>query len=121
MDEEESRAVKEGLDNDEYLAVFDILRKSDLSKQDIARIKKVSIELLDKLKQEMLNLENWSEKESTRDAIRTQIYDFLYDDKKGLPLESYEVEEISPITEELFKHIFRAYPRIPSPIYEEVA
>ena len=41
LSEEEKRAVKEGLD-EESLALFDLLLKPELSKQDIKRIKKVA-------------------------------------------------------------------------------
>ncbi|MCG8337173.1 MAG: type I restriction endonuclease subunit R [Proteobacteria bacterium] len=121
MDEEESRAVREELKNDEYLAVFDILKKEELTKKDIVRIKKVSFELLETLKAEKLKIENWREKENTRDAVRQTIYDFLYSEESGLPVDSYEENEITQLTEELFKHIFRAYPTLPSPVYGDVA
>ncbi len=121
LDEEESRAIREDLKNDEYLAVFDILRKPDLDKTDIARVKEIAIELLDALKREKLKIENWREKETTRDAVKQSIYDYLYDDASGLPVDSYEEDDISQLTEELFKHVYRAYPRLPSPVYEDVA
>ena len=49
LDEEESRAMREGLD-EESLAVFDLLTKQDLSPSDIKRIKTVAVELLERLK-----------------------------------------------------------------------
>lgn len=58
-----------------------------------------------------------SEKERTRDAVKQRIYDYLYDDKTGLPVDSYEVDEIQGLTDVLFNHVYRAYPRVPSPIY----
>ena len=42
MDDEESRAVREGR-NEESLAVFDLLRKPDLTPGDIKRIKAVPL------------------------------------------------------------------------------
>ena len=117
LTEEESRAMKEKLSN-ETLVFFDMLKKPTLSRQEIDRIKKVAVDLLDTLKKEKLNIDNWREKESTRDAVRQRIYDYLYDDRTGLPVESYEEDEIKGITELLFNHVYRAYPRVPSPIYE---
>lgn len=78
----------------------------------------MAVDLLDTLKKEKLNIDNWREKESTRDAVRQRIYDYLYDDKTGLPEESYEENEIKGLTELLFNHVYRAYPKVPSPIYE---
>jgi type I restriction enzyme R subunit len=116
LTEEESRAMNENL-SDETLVFFDMLKKPTLSRKEIDRIKKVAVDLLDTLKKEKLNIDNWREKESTRDAVRQRIYDYLYDDKTGLPEESYEENEIKGLTELLFNHVYRAYPRVPSPVY----
>jgi type I restriction enzyme, R subunit len=118
MDEEQQRAVKEGLDQ-ETLALFDLLRKPDLEKKDIDRLKKVAIELLAVLKKEKLKVENWREKEATRDAVRQSIFDYLYDENTGLPVDSYETDEIQHMADDVFGHIYRAYPQIPSPIYSQ--
>lgn len=117
LDEEASRAVRENL-NAETLVLFDLLRKPDLSKKEVKKIKKVASSLLETLKAEKLNIENWREKEGTRDAVKQSIYDYLYDEKTGLPVDSYEIDEISMLTDSLFNHIFRAYPKLPSPLYE---
>lgn len=116
LSEEESRALRENLDG-ETLVFFDMLKKPELSPAEIKRIKKVAVDLLNTLKKEKLNIENWREKESTRDAVKQRIYDYLYDDKTGLPVDSYESEEIKGLTDVLFNHVYRAYPELPSPIY----
>jgi len=58
LDEEERRAIREGLD-EESLAIFDLLKKPDLNSADIKRIKRVAAELLDRLKQEKLRIDHW--------------------------------------------------------------
>ena len=62
LEEEQSRAVREGLD-EESLAVFDLLKKPDLSGGEIRRIKQVAVELLRTLKAEKLRVDQWREKE----------------------------------------------------------
>lgn len=114
---EERRAVKEGLD-EETLALYDLLRKSSLNPAEIARLKKVAANLLQILKEEKLKIENWREKESTRDAVRQTIYDFLFDDKTGLPVTSYEEEDIDVLSLAIFDHVYRNYPKVPSPFYQ---
>lgn len=114
---EERRAMEEGLD-EETLALFDLLSKPQLSKSDTAKIKKVSAELLETLKAERLRIENWREKESTRDAVKQKIYDFLWDDRTGLPVNDYSEGEIKVLAENVFRHVYRAYPTVPSPLYE---
>jgi type I site-specific restriction-modification system R (restriction) subunit len=116
MDDEESRAVREGLD-EESLAVFDLLRKPDLTSGDIKRIKAVAIDLLETLKAEKLRINHWRDKESTRDAVRLTIQDYLWSEQTGLP-ETYSEEDVRDKTEAVFVHVFRAYPTVPSPYYE---
>lgn len=112
---EERRAMEEGLD-EETLALFDLLSKP-LTRGDRTKIKKVASELLETLKAERLRVENWREKESTRDAVKQKIFDFLYDDSTGLPVDDYSEDDIKALTESIFRHVYRTYPTVPSPIY----
>ena len=120
LSEEDKRAIIEGL-NEETLALYDLLRKPELSKTEISRLKKVAVSLLETLKNEKLRVENWREKEGSRDAVYQEIYDFLYSDNSGLPEEIYEDEEIEELAESVFNHVFRAYPILPSPYYGKAA
>ncbi len=120
LGEEESRAVREGLD-EETLAIYDLLKKEPLSAAEIKRIKAVAVKLLTTLKAEKLKVDHWREKESTRDAVRLAIRDFLWSDETGLPVGSYEENEVKSRAEEVFRHVYRAYPTVPSPFYECVA
>lgn len=120
LDEEDSRAVREGL-NEESLAIFDLLKKSDLSASDIKQIKAVAIGLLQDLKVEKLRVDHWRDKEATRDAVRGTIRDFLWSDKTGLPVESYNEKDVKIISNEVYRHVYRTYPTIPSPYYADVA
>ena len=84
MDQEENRAAREGLD-EESLAIFDLLRKPNLSAPERERIKQVAVELLKTLKSGKLRVNQWRDKEATRDAVRVAIHDFLWSDETGLP------------------------------------
>jgi type I restriction enzyme, R subunit len=118
LDEEEDRAMREGLD-EESLAIYDILKKPDLSASEIKQIKKIADELLSTLKKEKLKIDHWGAKESTRDAVRVAIQNFLYSEKTGLPIGTYSEDEVSNKTEEVFQFIYRVYPKLPSPYYSE--
>lgn len=107
LDAESTRAMREGLD-EETLALFDLLKKPDLDKKDIQRIKKVAVDLLDVLKRKKQDIDNWRAKEQTRDEVRQAIHDFLYSDSTGLP-DSYQEPEIEAKTEAVFAHAYRAY------------
>lgn len=117
MDEEENRAAREGLD-EESLAVFDLLKKPDLSPVEIGYIKKVAIELLATLKAEKLRIDHWRDKETTRDAVRLTIRDFLWSDSTGLPVDDYTEDDVQNRAEEVYRHVYRVYPTLPSPFYE---
>ena len=116
LDEEESRAVGEGLD-EESLAVFDLLRKPELTAAQIKRIKMVAVELLSALKAEKLKIDHWRDKEASRDGVRIAIRDYLWSEDTGLPVKIYSEEEVTARAEEVFRHVYRAYPVVPSPYY----
>lgn len=103
LSEEEQRAVKEGL-SEESLALFDLLLKPNLSKQEIDRIKKVAEGLYNTLNAEIARIQDFAAKQSTRDEIKIKIKDFLWDEKTGLP-ESFEPDEVDEKTEAVFKHL----------------
>jgi type I restriction enzyme, R subunit len=116
LDGEENRAIREGLD-EESLAIFDLLRKPELTSAETRRVKQVAVELLRTLKIEKLKIDHWREKETSRDAVRTAILDFLYSDATGLPAERYPYDDVVARTEDVFRHVYRVYPTLPSPYY----
>ena len=120
LEEEEGRALREGLD-EESLAIFDLLKKSDLGRPEIERIKKVAMELLQTLKAEKLRVDQWREKDATQSAVKVAIHDFLYSDATGLPADAYSEDDVTATSEAVFEHIYRAYPTIPSPYYASTA
>ncbi len=120
LDKEEDRAVREGL-TEESLAIFDLLKKPELTPAEIKCIKAVAEELLATLKAEVLKIHHWRDKETTRDAVNITIHNFLYSDESGLPESSYTETDVSNMTSAVYRHIYRAYPEIPSPVYGEVA
>jgi type I restriction enzyme R subunit len=120
LTEEDSRAVREGLD-EESLAMFDLLKKDDLGTADIKRIKTIAVGLLETLKAEKLRVDQWRDKEATRDAVLQAIRDFLWSDATGLPVSSYTESEVTTRADAVYRHVFRAYPTLPSPYYSASA
>jgi type I site-specific deoxyribonuclease, HsdR family len=119
LDEEAQRATSEGL-SEETLAIFDLLKKPNIQPAEIKRIKGIASNLLQILKQEILQMDQWYDKEFTRDRIKIKIENFLYSDDTGLP-ESYEIEEVTEKTKVVFLHVMQVYKTIPSPYYENAA
>lgn len=116
LDEEYARTMREGLD-EETLALFDLLIKPELSTKDRNRLKEVAKELLAKLKAEKLRIDQWREKEATQSEIKMFIYDFLYNDKTGLPVDVYTEDDVKRKSETVFNYVFQQYPSAVSPAY----
>ena len=51
-------------------------------------------------------------------AVRVNIQDFLWRDKTGLPVGSYTEDDVMAKTNDVFLHVFWAYPTVPSPYRE---
>ena len=107
LDDEASRAMREGLD-DPTLTLFDLLKKPDLSKSDIDRIKKVAVSLLSTLEDRKREIDDWRAKEATQDMIRQAIHDFLWSDETGLPA-SYTQDEIEEKSHQVFAYVYQHY------------
>jgi type I restriction enzyme R subunit len=74
LQEEEKRFIREELDSEEELAVFDMLTKPEmkLSKKEAAEVKRVARQLLATLKKEKLVLD-WKKKQQTRAGVKLTI------------------------------------------------
>ncbi|MFA6741335.1 MAG: type I restriction enzyme endonuclease domain-containing protein, partial [Arcobacteraceae bacterium] len=104
LNEEDTRAVKEGLD-EETLAIFDLLRKENLSKKESEEVKKVAKEMLTNLKSEKLKVVRWRESEQLKAQVKTTIHDkLLY-----LPQETYSDDEVEIKTIDVYQHIYSSY------------
>lgn len=104
LNEEDTRAVKEGLD-EETLALFDLLKKESLSKKELNEVKKVAKDILAKLKAEKLKVIRWRESEQLKAQVKTTIHDQLL----WLPQESYTDDEVETKTVDVYQHIYSSY------------
>ncbi|MBN3584791.1 hypothetical protein JYB64_20535 [Algoriphagus aestuarii] len=92
LSEEEQRAVRENLEDQETLAIFNLLRKEkELGPKEKKEVKKVAKETLDKLKAEKLKIDRWHESRQ----ITAQVKGMNYDNLLWLPQEVYSDEEVS--------------------------
>ena len=113
LSKEDSRAVREGLD-EETLAIFDLLKKENLTKKETIEVKKVAKQTLEALKAEKLKVERWRESTQVRAQIRTTIYDSLL----YLPQKPYSEDEVNEKTNVIYHHIFTNYPGGGRSIYD---
>lgn len=105
LEEEEKRYIREGFENDEQLSMFDVLMKDDLSKEDIRKLKKVSVELLDKIKKLLATMDHPFDKAETRSIINNTIRDTLWAE---LP-DSYPDESINNYRGAVYNHVYLHY------------
>ncbi len=50
--------------------------------------------------------------------MRLAIKDFLWSDQTGLPVDNYGEDEVQTRAEEVYRHVYRVYPTLPSLYYE---
>ncbi len=106
LDHEEKRFVREGFADDEQLTIYDLLFKENISKADITKLKKLSVEILEKVKHRIAEHHNWREKKETKADIGNLIHNTLYEE---LP-ESYSIDEVKPYSEKLYQYVYDRYP-----------
>ncbi len=104
LSKEDSRAMREGLD-EETLAIFDLLKKDNLTAKETDEVKKVSKQTLETLKTEKLKVERWRESTQLKAQIKTAIYDMLL----WLPQKPYSEKEVAEKTNMIYQHIVTNY------------
>lgn len=105
LSQEEKRYVREGFSSDEELSMFDLLFKEDLTKQEIAKIKEVAVDLLSKVKAKIAELDHPFDKEETKAIISNLIRDTLWIE---LP-DSYDEASITIYRKEIYEYIYMRY------------
>jgi len=105
LSEEEQRALRENLEEDE-LTVFDMLvSNKKISDKEKAKVKETARELLERLKENEFKVNHWTEKVQTASAVKKVIENYLF---KKLPSPSYD-KDISIKTDILFNDFKERY------------
>jgi len=105
LNEEQKRYLREGLESEDQLAVFDLLQKDNLTKKERDTIKQVAKELLEKLVGGKLQIDHWREKATAQAQVKAEIIRHLY---TQLPSGLYDPDEINLKANVLFTHIYTA-------------
>lgn len=106
LDEEEKRYAREGFDNDEELAIYDLLLKDSLTPQEIKKVKQLSKTLLEKIKAKIAELDHWTDKEETQAVVDVLIRDTLWNE---LP-ESYDDSALTRYRQKVYEFVYSHYP-----------
>ena len=105
LSEEEKRYVREGFKSDEELSLYDLLLKDNLSKPEIKKLKDVAIELLAKIKGQLVGMDHPFDKPTTRATLIITIRDVLWQE---LP-ESYSEDSINYYRDTIFNYVSQRY------------
>jgi len=103
LDQEQQRTVEEGL-SEEQLAIFDLIRRGDLSKSEREKVKEVSRELLADILRLLGPLDQWTEKEQTQAEVKTFILDHIFQTLSEPP---YSSDEKNQVAERVFQHVWQ--------------
>ena len=104
LDEEARRFQREGLDNEQQLAVFDLLQKEALKPKEREAIKQVAIELLAKLETNNLLIGHWRDMAATQAKLRLEIENHLW--ANDLYDMGYSEADIASKVQAVFSHLF---------------
>jgi len=103
LDAEQHRAAEEGLSEDE-LALFDLVKKENLSKADRERVKQASQSLLESVRKLIAPLERWTEKEQTQAEVEIFILDHLF---QVLPTPPFTTDEKQAVAKRVYEHVWQ--------------
>ena len=103
LDEEQKRATKEGLSEDE-LALFDLLQKDGLDKTTRERVKQASRHLLASIRARLAELDRFWEKEQTKADVEVFILDEVF---ANLPTPPFTADEIKRVASNVYAHVWQ--------------
>lgn len=103
LDAEQRRATEEGLSEDE-LALFDLLKKPDMTKTDRERVKQASRGLLASIQSLIAPLERWTDKEQTQAEVEVFILDHLF---KVLPSPPFSDDDKQAVAKRVYQHVWQ--------------
>ena len=103
LDEEQARAARENLSDDE-LAMFDLLKRDDLTKADRERVKQASRDMLNSIKARLAELDRFWEKEQTKGEVETLILDEIFE---KLPSPPFTPEDKKLVADNVYAHVWQ--------------
>jgi type I restriction enzyme, R subunit len=103
LDEEQARAARENLSDDE-LAMFDLMKRDDLTKADRERVKQASRDMLASIKARLAELDRFWEKEQTKGDVEAFILDEIF---IKLPSPPFTPEEKKLVADSVYAHVWQ--------------
>jgi type I restriction enzyme, R subunit len=90
--------------SEDELALFDLLRKENISKADRERVKQAGKELLSSLQKVLSSMPNWTKNAKTQADVKIFILDKLY---TSLPRPPFTDQETDQSAERLYDFVWQ--------------
>jgi type I restriction enzyme R subunit len=103
LDDEQARAAREDLSDNE-LAMFDLLKRDDLTKADRERVKQASRDMLASITARLVDLDRFWEKEQTKGEIEALILDEIF---LKLPSPPFTADEKQLVANNVYAHVWQ--------------
>lgn len=107
MSDEEQRYVREGFSSDEELSIYDLLFSDNLSKEDIKKIKKMAIDLLQRIKNQISKMDHWTDKQETKASVDILIRDVLFAE-----IPDCMFDQLDEYRNVIFEHVYTHYRQV---------
>lgn len=103
---EQQRYVREGLDNEEQLYLFDVMKQDNISKEDIQKLKEISKTLLEKIKKLVDEYDHPFDKPDTKAQIQVEIKNELFQE---LPDSCFSEQNLNLQVIAMYEYIRKRY------------
>jgi type I restriction enzyme R subunit len=103
LDAEQQRGVREGLSDDE-LALFDLLYKETISKNDREKLKQASKSLLTSLRGLLEPMRHWTRNVQTQAEVEVFILDRLHE---SLPIPPFTTDEAQALARKVYDYVWQ--------------
>jgi len=103
LDGEQTRAVEGGLSPTE-LAIFDLLKRDNLSKVDREKVKQASRSLLKSVRELLVPMDHWTRNAQTQAVVETSILDWLFE---SLPQPPFTESDAKQLAGKLYEHVWQ--------------
>ena len=103
LSEEQTRAVREEL-SEEELALFDLLLKENLTKNDRERVKDASRRLIAEVERVIAQLDQWTVKPQTQGVVESAVTDKVFE---LLPSPTFSDPEKTQLARTVYRHVWQ--------------
>ena len=102
LDNAQKEYIRQGFDNQQQQAVFEMLFKDNLTKNEIVQVKEVSRELVQKIEECLSSMSHWTQKEETRSQVQVLIRNEMW---AKMP-QSFSEYSLKHYTTQIFEYFY---------------